>query len=248
MRLIFIRHAEPDYPNNTLTPRGFEEARLLSARVSRWKVDRFYASPLARALLTAEPSLQRLQALDMHTGDITEVDWLKEFSYFIIDPTTGRKHVPWDFMPQYWTVQPQLRDAARWYEHPLMQSAEGYEEAVHALREGLDHILLEYGYTRNGDYYLTDDEKTAGDDNTTVVFFGHLGANLEAIGYLLSISPLVLQQTIFLAPTSVSILNFEKRTPGIAMARAQVLGSTSHLYAADEPLSRAGAFSDVSDL
>ena len=49
MRIIFIRHAEPDYEHNTLTPRGFREAELLSDRVPHWKVDRFYSSPLERA-------------------------------------------------------------------------------------------------------------------------------------------------------------------------------------------------------
>ena len=29
MRLIFIRHAEPDYAHNTITEKGWKEARLL---------------------------------------------------------------------------------------------------------------------------------------------------------------------------------------------------------------------------
>ncbi len=33
MRLIFIRHAEPDYEHNTLTKKGFREAEILSNRV-----------------------------------------------------------------------------------------------------------------------------------------------------------------------------------------------------------------------
>ena len=34
MRLILIRHCEPDYMNNTLTPKGFREAEILKDRVS----------------------------------------------------------------------------------------------------------------------------------------------------------------------------------------------------------------------
>ncbi len=239
MRIIFIRHAEPDYENNTLTTKGFREAEILSDRVTKWEVDRFYSSPLPRAQLTGAPSLKKLGR------ELTVVDWMKEFYYPIDDPTTGRHKVPWDFMPEYWTKQEQFYDYKTFDQHPLF--GEEYREAVAAMREGLDAILAEYGYTRQDDYYLCDEEKTKEDDNKTIVFFGHLGANLEAVGYLLNISPVILQQTLFLAPTAVSILNFEKRMPGRAMARAQVLGSTSHLEMAGEPLSRMGAFCDVSD-
>jgi len=239
MRLIFIRHAEPDYPNNSLTEKGFREAELLSERVCHWPVDRFYSSPLARAVLTAKPSLKKM------SRELTKVEWMKEFSYMITDPVTGKVHVPWDFMPSYWTNQEQIYRPFDWYEAPVFSEAQGYVEAVYAMRSGLDSILAEYGYTRTGAMYTRDDALTNNDDNTTLVFFGHLGANLEAIGYLLGISPTVLQQTIYLAPTSVSILNMEKRMPSQAMLRAQVLGDVSHLITADEPVSASGAFSTL---
>ena len=47
MRLIFIRHAEPDYSIDSLTEKGWREAKLLAERTKRWKVDEFYCSPLA---------------------------------------------------------------------------------------------------------------------------------------------------------------------------------------------------------
>ncbi len=247
MRLIFIRHAEPDYEHNTLTPRGFHEAELLAERVPHWKVDRFYTSPLARAKLTAEPSLRKM-------GRTAEVlDWMQEFSYAVTDPTTGEKKVPWDFMPQYWTNEPLLYDKDNFYQHEILQSNSRYPAAVQNLRKGLDGILAEYGYHRTGAYYGTDEEKTRGDEDVTIVFFAHLGANLEAIGYLLGISPLVLKQTIYLPPTSLCVLNAEKRqcgiipgnVPGISMFRAQVLGDVYHLQKAGQLLSESGSFTRV---
>lgn len=247
MRIIFIRHAEPDYEHNTLTQRGFEEAALLANRVPHWKVDRFYSSPLARARLTAEPSLRIMG----RTAEI--LDWMQEFSYAVIDPTTGREQIPWDFMPQYWTNEPQFYDKDRFYRHPLLQSNPDYERAVLQLRTGLDSLLAEYGYHRKDGYYEAEEEKTRGDDDVTLVIFAHLGANLEAVGYLLGISPVVLQQTIYLAPTSLCILNTEKRqcgsipdnVPAIAMFRAQVLGDVSHLLQAGQPISESGSFARV---
>ena len=37
MKLIFIRHGDPDYKNDSLTEKGMIEAELLSERVINWK-------------------------------------------------------------------------------------------------------------------------------------------------------------------------------------------------------------------
>lgn len=36
MRLIFIRHAEPDYEHDSLTEKGWREAKLLAVRTKSW--------------------------------------------------------------------------------------------------------------------------------------------------------------------------------------------------------------------
>ena len=36
MRIIFIRHGDPDYEKDSLTEKGWREAALLAERVSRW--------------------------------------------------------------------------------------------------------------------------------------------------------------------------------------------------------------------
>lgn len=51
MRLIFIRHGDPDYVHDTLTEKGKREAELLAQRVKNWDVSKFYVSPLGRAQL-----------------------------------------------------------------------------------------------------------------------------------------------------------------------------------------------------
>lgn len=41
MRLYIIRHADPDYPNNTITPEGHLEAQALAKRLSSHGLDQF---------------------------------------------------------------------------------------------------------------------------------------------------------------------------------------------------------------
>lgn len=73
MRLLFIRHGDPDYEHDTLTEKGRREAQLLSDRMVKETVRDFYVSPLGRARDTAAYTLERL-------GRNARVkDWLQEF-------------------------------------------------------------------------------------------------------------------------------------------------------------------------
>ena len=60
MRILWIRHGEPDYSIDSLTEKGWREAELLADRMCRTPVDAFYVSPLGRAQDTARATLQRL--------------------------------------------------------------------------------------------------------------------------------------------------------------------------------------------
>ena len=55
MKLIFIRHGDPDYINDSLTEKGMREAEFLSERALNWKdeITHIYVSPLGRARKTA---------------------------------------------------------------------------------------------------------------------------------------------------------------------------------------------------
>ncbi len=58
MRIILIRHGDPDYEHDTLTEKGIREAKLLAKRVAKWEnIMQFYCSPLGRAQKTASYSL-----------------------------------------------------------------------------------------------------------------------------------------------------------------------------------------------
>ena len=48
MKIIFIRHGEPNYEIDSLTEKGWREAELLSKRTAKWNVTDFYCSPLGR--------------------------------------------------------------------------------------------------------------------------------------------------------------------------------------------------------
>lgn len=49
MKLLIIRHADPDYSADSLTPVGWREAALLSERLERTEITKTYCSLLGRA-------------------------------------------------------------------------------------------------------------------------------------------------------------------------------------------------------
>ena len=91
MHLIFIRHGDPDYINNTVTVKGKRESELLSERVSKWNVTEFFCSPYGRAIDTITPALDKMNRKQ------TILPWLKEFDTMVWDKKRGQKKLCWDF-------------------------------------------------------------------------------------------------------------------------------------------------------
>lgn len=234
MKIIFIRHGDPDYVNDTLTEKGHREAKLLSERVAQWEVKDFYCSPLGRAKDTAAYSLDKLGR------EAVVYDWLREFYYPVKDPVTGKDRIAWDFMPDYWTKEPLLYDKDRWIEAPVMQTGEELQEAYRKVTAGIDGILKEHGYERNGNYY-----SAIQPNEDTIVIFCHLGVTFVMLSHLLGVSAPVLWQQFFIAPTSVTVVCSEEREQGKAAFRVKCFGDVSHLLAGGEQPSDSGFFNEV---
>ena len=230
MRLILIRHGDPDYVRDTLTEKGWREANLLAARAKNWKVDDAFVSPLGRARDTASGCLKAW-------GKEEKVlDWAQEF-YFEWAEKEGKLPLVWDFLPAEWTICDENFREAEWLDLPHVAHARGpYEETCAAL----DAFLEGYGYTRTGRYY-----RCAAPCNQTVVIFCHFGIAMIMLSHLLNISAQTLLHGLFLPPTSVTILSTEERRAGDAYFRAERIGDCAHLIAGGEPISGSGYFTEI---
>lgn len=251
MKIIFIRHAEPDYTIDSLTEKGRREAELLSERAVKWKVTDFYCSPLGRARATAEPTLRK-------AGREAKIcDWLQEF--LIPSYETGENILLWDLMPETLDGSRALFSPGEWLKAEVMKKGPT-EKYYRRVTLEFDRILNKYGYERNGVYYrsgkkdvssnhymvydghTTEHMKNCKVDDTTIVCFCHLGVMLLLISYLINSTPSTLWQGIFVPPSSVTVLSSEEREPGKAYFRCQMIGDTSHLRFAGEPVSYYGYF------
>ncbi|MDF2543036.1 MAG: hypothetical protein K0S47_2754 [Herbinix sp.] len=235
MKLIIIRHGDPDYSIDSLTEKGWREAKLLSDRISVMEVKKFYVSPLGRARDTASITLKKMNR------EAEMLPWLREFHAPIVDEMTGDKRLPWDFLPADWTGVKEYYDRNLWHTVPVMQSGDVISEAMRVYT-GLDEILKNHGYERDGNLY-----RVMSPNNDTIVLFCHFGVECIMLGHLLGISPLVLWHGFCAAPTSVTTLVTEERRKGIAYFRMSSFGDISHLYAAGEEPAFAARFCETYD-
>ncbi len=240
MRLVFIRHAEPDYEHDCLTEKGYREADILAKRVASWEhVRKIYVSPVPRAQMTAAPSL----ALRGETAET--IEWLEEFRYYTPNPVTGKMHVPWDLQPEYFTPIDEMYDPVRWQETEFYTTHPGLVPGYRDLCESVDALLAGYGYVREGRMYRLDPEKTDGDDEDMIVLFCHFGITNFILSHMIGISPAILCMNFLSLPTGITVVNAEKSAEGNALWRIQFYGDTSHLREAGEPVSASAAWSTV---
>ena len=136
MKIIFIRHGEPNYEIDSLTEKGWREAELLSKRTAKWNVTDFYCSPLGRAKDTASFTLKNV-------GREAEIlPWLREFDAPVLDPETGKRRIPWDFLPDVLDANRDLYDQDLWTKNPIMQTCGKSDPGQHSA----DGILAGRGF------------------------------------------------------------------------------------------------------
>ncbi len=222
IKLIIIRHCDPDYRVDSLTEKGITESYHLRNRLMKMKIKEFYCSPMGRAMKTAEPTLEVFEK------EAQICDWLEEFAGYIIDPVTEEKRIPWDLMPDYWTREKDFFDHEKWIKTPLMQSGD-VEERYNYVVSSLDKLLEDYGYVRENKYYRVEEET-----RDTIVLFCHFGVECVLLSHLLNISPIQLWHGFVAQPSSVTTLVTEERKEGKAGFRCIGFGDISHLYAGNK--------------
>lgn len=235
MKILIIRHGDPDYTIDSLTEKGWREAAYLADRISRLEVRDFYVSPLGRAKDTASLTLKKMGRT------AAECEWLKEFPPHIDRPDRPDSNVCWDWLPQDWTKDERFYQYDHWFENERMQAG-GVQQEYERVSEKLDELLAGYGYVRDGHVYRV--EKA---NNDTIVFFCHFALGCVLIGHLAGISPMILWHSFCAAPTSVTTLVTEERRKGIASFRMSAYGDISHLYANGEPPAFAARFCECYD-
>lgn len=223
MKLLIVRHADPDYARDSLTEKGFREARYLAERLTQLPITACYVSPYGRAKDTAAFTTGPLKL------EAKECLWLREFDPKILRPDVPEwEMIPWDWLPEDWTAEEKYFDKENWADTRVFRES-SVEKECKWVWENLDALLAAHGYKRKGRLY---EAQAANED--TICFFCHFGVECVLLSHLLNISPMVLWHGMCAAPSSVTTLATEERRRGAAYFRMSSFGDISHLYAHGE--------------
>ena len=216
MKILIIRHGDPNYVLDTLTERGWQEAELLAERIAPLDIKAYYVSSMGRAQDTASVTLKKAgRSAETHA-------WLREFDIQIKDLSTGQPCLVWELLPADWTTVPEFYDKDRWCDVPVMKE-HGVKERWESICNGLDAILEKHGYKRENNYYRMEQS-----NDDTIVFFCHYGVTCAMLAHLLGISPMQLWYGFSLEPTAVTTLITREYQEGVAAFHVIEFGDISH--------------------
>ena len=154
MKLVIVRHGDPDYTIDSLTEKGWREARYLAQKLSKLEIKDFYVSPLGRAKDTASCTLKKMNRT------ATECDWLQEYDELIGRPDEADyKIITWDWLPQDWTdgenaADRSAADLAQQYARGLLHKSGQYIYPILTSEKQQEFISQQYDMTGGTGLYL----------------------------------------------------------------------------------------------
>ncbi len=220
MRIYIIRHADPDYANDTITAAGHREAEALAGRLTTIGLTHLYTSPLRRARHTA-------QYTERATGQTARVQpWTAELSDCHVEIAPWGKLCMWDAPGELIRQGDGEVTARNWTSRPPFTDPV-FAQRIDAIARGSDEFLARHGYQReNGRYRIVQ----ANTDKLAI--FCHGGFGLCWLAHLLAIPLPLMWSSFWLAPSSVTTVLMDERSNRWAVPRALGVADVSHLFQA----------------
>ncbi|HAI12947.1 MAG TPA: histidine phosphatase family protein [Phycisphaerales bacterium] len=213
MRLYILRHGDPNYELDALTPRGIPEAKALANYMAHEKIDDIYASPRGRAQETASFTARLMNK------SVTTEPWTTELS-----APCNHGYCEWDTHGDEIRNDDFLSDLNAYDKIPTMDPQ--WLESVHTtIRKDSDEYLARLGYVRQNGAYRVEQP-----NDKRIAMFCHGGFGSAWVATLLEIPLPLMWSGFFMHTTSVTCILFDERKPGIAVPRCLYYGALPHLY------------------
>ncbi|MBE6607551.1 MAG: histidine phosphatase family protein [Ruminococcaceae bacterium] len=225
MLLFYVRHGDPIYDPDSLTPLGERQAEAVAKRLALYGIDKIYSSTSNRAMLTSKPTCEILKKEPILLDFAHENHAWKDLT---VKREDG-KGVRWLFHEE-WTRQlfneKSIRDLGdRWYEHPAFEGY-NYKKGIERIYDGVDTLLGELGYEH--DRY-TGRYKIREANDKRIALFAHQGFGLAFLSCLLDIPYPMFSTHFDMGHTGMTVIEFDGKE-GYSIPKVLTLSSDSHLY------------------
>ena len=224
MLLYLIRHGDPIYDPDSLTPLGLRQAEAVGKRLAQHGLDRIFSSSSTRALQTAQPTAEMLKM------DVTVLDWCSEVhtwreltrryedgssTWCFQDPETVR----------LFQTPEILKLGRRWYDHPAF-SGTSYALGMERVQRESDAFFKSLGYVHNLE---SNSYSVLGIHSERVALFAHHGFSVAFLSCALDI-PFPLVSTRFdICHSGMTVIEFPQSGDEV-FPRILTLSDDAHLY------------------
>ena len=214
MRIIFVRHGEPDYKHDCLTEEGRRQAAMAAERLAGEEITEIYASPCGRAAETASFLARRLKL------SVTTLDYMHEISW-------GGEGIPENGHP--WTLSDRMLESGfdfytqDWREHPWFKDNKATRYAG-MISDRMDEFLLGKGYRHEGRRFFCENGR-----EETIALFSHGGSGACALAHLLGLPFPYVASVMPYGFTSVIILDFPARQGAWVFPRIELFNDCAHI-------------------
>jgi len=221
MLLYYVRHGDPIYDPDSLTPLGHRQAEAVAKRLSLYGIDEIYSSTSTRAMLTAKPTWEILGK------EAIQLDWCHEkhpAKHFWLDEEKA-----WVFHQQKYIEKFASKEIVdlgqKWYNHPDFAD-NSFKAGVEETKKQVFEFLAQLGFTydeQKGMY------KSSLQGDKRIALFAHQGFGLLFLS-IISLIPYPAFCTRFdMTHTGVTVIEFPE-TEGYVLPKILTLSNDSHIY------------------
>lgn len=222
MLFYYIRHGDPIYKPDSLTPLGERQAEAISKRLCLYGLDRIYASTSNRAVLTATPTAEILKK------EIVQLDFANEGHAWNDFTLKSGEKMTWLFQSKEARALFHTEEITslgfKWYEHPEL-APYNYKKGIDRIASETDAFFESLGYRREG----LGKYKVISENDERIALFAHQGFGLAFLSHLLGIPYPTFSTKFDFGHSGLTVIDF-KNEDGYAYPRVLTLANDSHLY------------------
>ena len=219
MIIYFVRHGDPDYQNDCLTPLGRKQAERAAERLSAYGIEHIFSSPKGRAMETAEYTAKLLNK------EIIQCDYMRELGWKSLneEPILANGH-PWRVAKHFASEGISLADYDWRSREPYSKSM--IVERVGIASTGFDGLLADFGYRREGDFYRV----VGSDTDTKIAMFSHAGSSSAVLSHLFNIPFPIVCGSMPPDVTSITTVSLSNKIDSLVCPRLQCFNDAMHIY------------------
>ncbi len=224
MLLFYIRHGDPIYEPDSLTPLGMLQAKAVAKRLGVYGIDKIYASSSNRAYQTALPTKELVRK------EITTVEWFHEnyaWEYFTALDSDGK--LTWaESIPEIRRVfvSPQVYQLGdNWYDYSEFEKYK-FKAGMKFYRDKIDEFMLSLGYRHDRE---THTYSAVYNNDDRIAIFAHSGFGGVFLSSILDIPYPQYAAHHSMSHTGVTVIKFTNEREGI-IPKVLQFGNDSHLY------------------